>query len=368
MTDPDGNRENDTRRIRRASVKDATLILPVIEAAFPAWPAMPIDVSPLEHLIWKMTGPANAPRHPHTIVLLGDTVVAVEVRWLAHAQIGDQVIPFDRGVDLAVDPNYQGRGLARAIFDDDDDRNVPLGDLVRWDTPSTDAKVQHLDVGDTVRRELRIWTRTFDSRAFAGAHLRAGFPHVLAAAARAARSQLRPRRGRTASRYVVRPLTQFDRQSDALWERTRTEFDIARVRDAALMNWRYLDPRSGRARAMAVFDPAGQMVGYGVAKPDRRDAQLAELVVDPRHAAAGVQLLEAIAADARATGARTLTCWLPPRHPAERALRAAAFLDTGRVRDLTIDMTWMAGAPAAIDCIRDPHARLHITIGDFDFV
>ena len=164
--------------IVRADADDAGRILPVIQAAFPRWPAMEIEVPVAEYARWKMEGPPGGPLHSNTLVVVGTEVVAGELRWLAWAQIGDEVIPFDRGTDLAVLPDHQGRGLARLIFDDDIVRNPPLAPFIRWDTPSNHEKVLHLDVGDQVLRSMRVWARAFTPRSFLGLHRAAGVGHL----------------------------------------------------------------------------------------------------------------------------------------------------------------------------------------------
>ncbi|MDA0351905.1 MAG: GNAT family N-acetyltransferase [Chloroflexi bacterium] len=359
------------RRVVRADASWANAILPLLQAAFPRWPAPEIEVSPFDHLQWKMTGAPGAPDHPHTVVLEGDRIVAVQLRWLAHAHVGGAVMPFDRGVDLAVDPERQGTGLARFIFDDDPLRNPPLGDFVRWDTPSNDARVPHLEAQHLAGRRLRVWVRTFDVRTFAATHRQGGRKHLAVTAASALRRKLSklPRANSAAPipRTQVSDLTAFDARTDALWEAVAPQFDIARVRDAELMNWRYFDPRAGRASALAAFE-GNTLVGYTVYKRRASEGAILELVAHPRHRGAAGVLLRAACDRLRAAGASRVRCWLPPGHPSEAALPAVGFRDAGHPQQLIIDYGWMLGATEAVAVVRDPSSKLHITMGDLDFV
>jgi len=354
------------RRIERADASRADEVTPILRAAFQeTWPPVSTEATPLEYATWKMTGPPGAPAHPHTLVVEDNELVAVELRWLAWAHVGNELFPFDRGVDLAVLPDHQGRGLARAIFDDDFDRNTPLGNFLRWDTPSADARVLHLEEGDFAYRQLRSWVRAFQARTFVGVHRRAGIAHLARALAGAVVGRLR--RSPPAPGYRLEPLVSFDERTDALWDRCRVQFDIARLRDAALLNWRYFDQRGGAADVIAAFE-GDRVVGYVALKSEGDIGRITELVVEPGAHAAATALLEDASTRLRAAGCREAIAWLPPDHPEEIALRASSFIDDGNLRDVDLDYTWMSSAPAAVAIIRDPRARLHITMGDFDFV
>ena len=61
-------------------------------------------------------------------------------------------------------------------------------------------------------------------------------------AASGARSRPAPE---AAAGLTFREVERFDRRLDELWERARTEFDFALVRDSRALNWRYCDPRAG---------------------------------------------------------------------------------------------------------------------------
>lgn len=369
--DSDAPKAAESLRIVRAGVEDAAEILPVLQRAFPDWPAADTDVSPLEHLQWKMAGPPGAPDHPHTIVRSGETTVAVQVRWLAHARVGEQTIPYDRGTDLAVDPDHQGKGIARFIFDDDATRNPPLGSFIRWDTMPNSPQVLHLEADDIIPRQLRVWARTFEVRTHLGIHRRAGSRHLLEASARrAVRAihQLIPSRGATGTPPGrISELATFDERTDDVWESASRQFDLARVRDAALMNWRFRDPRGGRATALGLED-GDRLLGYVVFKQHAAEGRIVDLVVRPEHPAVATALLEAASTRLRAEGARAVICWLPAGHPSEPALGAAGFLDTTRPQALMLDLTWMGAAEDAVRLVRDASCRPHITMGDFDFV
>lgn len=350
--------------VERAGVAAAEEILPILEAAFGRWPAIDAPRGALEHLQWKLAGPPGGPEHTHTIVREGDAVVAVEPHWLGWAHVGSAVIPFDRGIDLAVHPLHQGRGVARLIFDDDGVRNPPLGDFIRWDTPSRDERVTHLEGDGHLSRTMREWVHRSGPRPL----LRALRARHFRGAGQSLRALL-PRRPapRRASPYQIADIAHFDQDTDDLWERARATFDIARVRDAAYLNWRYLDPRGGTAEVVGARTPTGALVGYVVLKRSAGIGQVVDLVFDPDAPDATTDLLAEAARRLRATHSDTVVCWLPIGHPAETSLAAAGF-DRGPDRVLQLQIEWLRIRTDLRALAVNVDTRLHVTMGDFDFV
>ena len=89
---------------RRGNIDDADAMLRVIQAAFPEWPAFDIDVSPIDHLRWKMSQPESLRRDLHAIVEIDHELVACQVRWRSRISVGGDEVPFELGADMAVHP------------------------------------------------------------------------------------------------------------------------------------------------------------------------------------------------------------------------------------------------------------------------
>ena len=135
-----------------------------------------------------------------------------------------------------------------------------------------------------------------------------------------------------------------------------------------MMNWRYLDPRGGEAEIVAAFASSGQLAAFVVTKRSGRTGQIVDLVCDPAHPPAATALLDAATVKLRGDGCAQVICWLPPAHPLERSLEAAGFLDTGQKRTVMFETTWMTPGSEAVAVVNDPGSRLHVMMGDFDFV
>ena len=104
---------SESRSFRQATLDDAPAMLAVLEAAFERWPAFDISVPALEHLLWKMQPPGIEPNH--TVGEIDGEIIALELRWMGKALLDGREVMTNDGADMAVHPNFQGRGFSRRI-------------------------------------------------------------------------------------------------------------------------------------------------------------------------------------------------------------------------------------------------------------
>jgi hypothetical protein len=168
-----------------------------------------------------------------------------------------------------------------------------------------------------------------------------------------------------ASSLSVRSLQRLDPRFDALWSQAAAEFDVVVVRDRSHLEWRYIDRRGGASTILAAED-RGELVGWAVLKMQGARAYLADLLVVPGVEAAACALAVEARARAERAGAVQLSCWLPRRHPYRAALRRAGLLGWGR----PVPLAYRFESEGGVDDgrLRRPDQRLHLTLGDFDFV
>lgn len=80
-------------------------------------------------------------------------------------------------------------------------------------------------------------------------------------------------------RYPVQQIDQFDERADRLWERCKSDFGLAIVRDARYLNWRYVDCPDVSYLKIGVFSPSGaELNGWAVLRLDGIHPQTACLV------------------------------------------------------------------------------------------
>jgi len=355
---------------RQASIEDAPAILALLEAAFvEGWPDFDITVPALDHLLWKMQPPGIETNH--TVGEIDGQIIALELRWMGPALLDGRELITNDGVDSAVHPDFQGRGYSR-IINDAPSRLPQPGDM-GIDTPSRNPRlVNSTYVGDRnlTDRVVNTWARSLDARTALGTAWRTGGWRRLIARLPVGARTLLPSFGATPgldARYTVREIDSFDDRADVLWGAASGQFDVARIRRAAYLNWRY-DPRSGRSLILGAFE-GDTLAGYVVFRPSGDSAVLADLLTHPDHPVA-TALARTGADRMRSLGIRQITAWLAAGHPDEPALARAGFLNLDLPVTVQFDEPPGRTGQTGLDIERfdDPALRMHITAGDFDFV
>lgn len=122
-------------------------------------------------------------------------------------------------------------------------------------------------------------------------------------------SQLRCRRGearlrRAAAGFSAEVLTRFPEEVEALSRAVERDFAFMVRRDAAYLNWRFIDNPADLHRVLAIRDSAGSLAGYVVVQRPRSGETLGYLVdvLAPDPAARAAAILAGLE-DLRAAGA-----------------------------------------------------------------
>lgn len=349
--------------LRDATVDDAPAILEVIRAAFPDWPPIELNVTPLEHLRWKMS--ADAELDPkHTVVVLDERVVGAHLRWRNRVLVAGREFKAGSPADISIHPDVQGRGLGRRMDGHIHealvaDPQVPISML------SNAPEIRHMNWPDYVLRPVTNWYLPFRLLTYLSVHLRDGGPRQLV------RSLSRRRQPRThAQRSTttrVEQLDRFDERTDALWESARGAFDIILSRRQHYLNWRFARGGSSNLRILGLIR-AERLIGYTVVRRSWGAGQILDLLWEPTEPGAFARLIDAAVAQLRASGARDATCWLPTGHRGEPAMLAAGFARSGEQALLCGSPSSGESPPEALAVLGDPARTMHVTMSDFDHV
>lgn len=352
---------------RRTSVDEAPAILRVLESAFDRWPAFTIDVSPLDHLRWKMTPPGDtAPLH--AVVELNGEIVGVQLRWIGHIEVRGTELPFDFGTDMSVHESARGKRLGSLLRDSEGERLFDQR-IVGFDTVSANQQVVDMyEERQPIRRPLARWTRPLTPRAFLATHRQQGVGRLTTATLRAAADRLRPRRRAPAGQqpaWRIEPVEAFDERTDALWSRVRGGYQLSRVRDAAWLNWRHLDPRAGQIEAFQAIE-GDRSLGYAAFRRDGRAGRVLDLVTDPDAPGVGAALLQHGCARLREAGCDTVDGIVPSPHRDEAALQAAGFSRREAALAVQVTRARNRAVPEILEVFEDPTTPIHLMYGDFD--
>ena len=366
--------EVDRGRIRNASEPDQPKMLELLLRAFRRWPEFEIPVPALEHLRWKLRSDPIAARH-QWVTEIDQRIAAMALRIFPRVRVRGRDYLARHDVDAAVDPDYQGRGLYRAILDhvfaSPRDREFSL---TFWF--STNPKTRRLgraEDGEPFGNPIQVLQKPYDARAIV-ARRQERYGGRLPAPLAVLRIELEKAVNRLAHPpYLRRPrwkgsihtLERFDDRIGEFFDEAARVFDFIVVRSRDYLNWRYCDPAAGRFTVRAA-EQQGRLLGYLVLKVAEGEGSIADLLALPGRSDVVRSLLEDALHHFRGASVELVTCWMVSRHPFNGILRRYGFFDSRRsvgcrYRTLSLDRS-------ELELLEDPRARIHLTHGDSDWV
>jgi hypothetical protein len=348
-------------------ISDDTLreMIALYEKCFERWPVLAPEVSSLEHLRWKMSGPAS-PLGSYQGRLGGKLVYCATALtdWVRVAGRRCVRVVF---LDACVDPSCRGRGVySRSVTYRTRVARYRCDLSLHEGSPSARVERRLARQGQTrLGNRITKLIRVLGSEAPLHGLLRgAGFlRRPLASALKAAGSLVAALRGNAAPSLTATTVTVFDDRFDALFAAAASRFDYIGERTCEHLRWRYGDRRAGPYQVRAL-EEHGELLGWAVSRTAGPRAYLVDLLGVPDRP----DIVEALAADAvavaRARGSSQLMCWLPRRHPYRRALFRQGFFDSRQ--DPGVGFHAVEMPPEELAPLADASAAIHFGLGDTD--
>jgi GNAT superfamily N-acetyltransferase len=350
----------------RVTADEAKQILTVLDRSFGQLVFWVHGLAPpLDCLWWKMR---DAPWGSSALVLeVGSRIVGFML--MLHRRVllhGNEWVVRD-GCDLAIDPDFQGRGLYRVLQRASDERFEREFDFVF--TYETHSASQHLGPERGAREfgnSLQRLSRPLDIARVSG-----GRPFYRPGGG----SRWYARLGLAALRRAIRPIgrrtwsiariERFDDRIDAFCKTATAPFALVHKRTVASLNWRFCDPRGGPFTVLLAEHDA-RVLGYIVVSAKREMGYIADVIALPERLDVVDSLVGHAIGVLKRAGATTLRCRLPAVHPYNAVLRRH-----GLTRD-----DGQAGAvyrPRRLDAqalspLADPKLPTHVMFGDSDHV
>lgn len=287
----------------------------------------------------------------------GPTLVGQYATMPVRLQVHGRELDASWGMDVMVAPERQRQGIGEVLFRTWD-RNVGaslglglsesshrLFRKLRWPEPGPIPCL----VKPLTRRALK----------------RPGWPDSLNAVVSAVTLPLvrvvarsRPLRAEMAA------IRRFPPELTALWERLAPQFEFAVRRDAAYLNWKYVDAPHVRY-CVAALRRGGAVDGYvvyrHVQEPRGRVTALVDWLVDPADAAGMKTLLRWVDREARAADSDKIRVFC--LHDGyRRLLRRSGFFRVKSTMEFTVKVNGTDLPPA----FYDDTSRWHVTLGDSD--
>ncbi|MEI6667376.1 MAG: GNAT family N-acetyltransferase [Acidobacteriota bacterium] len=319
------------------------------------------DASEANRLRWEWQYTRN-PNNPDAGPLIwvareGPTVVGQYATMPVRLQVSGHEIDASWGMDVMIAPERQRQGLGDALFrwwDQHGEASLGLGlsdssyrlfQKLRWPNVGPVACL----VKPLTRRALRRpnWPMALNRLVSA---VTLPFIHVIARA--------RPLRA------DIEPVRRFSEDFTLLWKRLAGRFDFAVKRDAAYLNWRFVDPPHVRYSSVALRR-GNELHGYAVYRhvqePRGRVTLLVDFLADPADDLGVKTILRWIDSEARAADSDKIRTFAM-HEGFRRIMRRSGYFQVKSTMEFT----------AKINAVEVPPnfytntAAWHVTLGDSD--
>jgi GNAT superfamily N-acetyltransferase len=183
--------------------------------------------------------PATPPSGPEIWVARdGSALLGQYASMPVHLRWGDREVRSSWGMDVFLSPAARGRGVGARLFTAWSDHvEVALGLGLTTSSYGLFQKLRYADVGP-----VPFYFRVLDPRAVAARRLGPRWAGVagrlLGLGWRLRHPERRPRAG--AADLALAPVTRFDARHDALWNAAGPSYAMAVRRDAAYLDWKYV--------------------------------------------------------------------------------------------------------------------------------
>jgi hypothetical protein len=165
-------------------------------------------------------------------------------------------------------------------------------------------------------------------------------------------------------REEVEVVRRFERDMDRLWERVAPQLDLSVRRDAAYLNWKFIEPPHVRY-SVAVLrrdqEPHGYAVYRHMREPQGRVTQIIDFLVDPADERGLKTLLRWIDREARAEDSDKIRCYVM-NGAFRRVLRRNGYFNVKS----TLEVNVKVNAVQVPKGFYDETDGWHITYGDSD--
>lgn len=225
---------------------------------------------------WQyLDNPSTPPGGPEIWVardgstLLGQYAsMPVQLRW------GDREVRSSWGMDVFLSPAARGQGVGARLFTAWSDHvEVALGLGLTTSSYALFQKLRYVDVGP-----VPFYYRVLDPRAVAARRLG---PRWAGLAGRVLDFgwRLRHPERMLPSEVVLAPVARFDERYDALWAASGASYAMCVRRDAAYLNWKYLDCPHRRYDVVEATR-GGALAGFVVSRHEERQGLRLGWIID----------------------------------------------------------------------------------------
>jgi len=272
--------------IRKYLEGDENEIIDLLEYVFDGWPPVDLPCSKLEHWKWKYEE-RSIKGLIAAVALDEDKIIGCLHSPSVNIKVRENVFFCEPGGDLAVHPDYRGRGIWRSMVNTwTQDKWTP--NIIGYNISSTPVVVKRVKARKSlmfpspVRNYIRI--RDIDEF-FKVRDIPNSMVKKMGYLGLSSLAQIRNLGKRKIyENFSINTITEFDDRINDLWKQVKVGYDLIVERKKEYLNWRYCDPRGG-LYTVRLVEEENEILGYSVLRinrynPDYPEGIIVDLIVE----------------------------------------------------------------------------------------
>ena len=260
--------------VRPYNYGDEEKIVELLELSFNGWPKFNLSHTPLEHWRWKyLDNPVNMTII--AVVELDGRIIGCWHRIPQKIKFGETVTFAGQGVDVAVHPDFQGRGISSKLrektFDISMNIDVPMSigindhPVLRKSAIKRGAKDIATLLGMMKIDDVDLH---FDMMRYEYYFLKKYSYYMFKMINKIEKLKVF-HKYEPVQDFYIGDIDKFDARIDDFWCEIEKEFDFIVLKNSKYLNWRYCDPRGGEyVVKQAVYND--RVLGYCVLRLNER--------------------------------------------------------------------------------------------------
>lgn len=357
---------------------DVPIIVEFLDEVFQGWPKFDLKCSKVEHWKWKyIENPLK--KMAVTLCFHGDTLVGTmhSLSRIIHVHGKDYLA--GQGADLAVHPDYRGRGIYNAMTENQNEIRKRKGYVFTTFQSGNPIVIQKAYRRNYPRlpSPLNMYYRIDDLNH----HLekknikQSWIKKIGYKSLKLYSTRFRPLNlyRKKQAKIDVEKNNTFDCETENFYNAIKQEYDFIVSRTSQYLNWRYSDPRAGEFYKIIARDN-GEVVGYLVFRINKYNDYPEALIVDFLLSNARVDVFTALLDEALSSidreNVNSVLMYLNKGHPFERTLRSRGFIDVRNPEEVFLygidDKSEVIASIQKIDQV--DLQRIHYQTGDSDWI
>jgi GNAT superfamily N-acetyltransferase len=242
---------------------------------------------------------------PYYLLMDGERVIGMHGHMPLRFSLGGERRMGFLAHDDLLSSDYRGQGLGKVMLSGVAEQSPPFAGALWHNEPNRRlyGKCGWVEVPD-----FFPWVKILDPmsavRGRLGEGLLARTAAALLGAGLRARDLASPR---ASSSLRVEEISAFDSRFDELFDAAAPSLEASVVRDAAYLNWKFVEKPGNRYLRLAAADAGDSLAGYAVLRTDRTEDELrgkiVDLLADPRRPEAFAALIGRSLEELRGRGA-----------------------------------------------------------------